>query len=141
MTSPTDIILYCTVRSLNVELVDRKKNRSLVFSGSRIFPTLGSILQWETRQASFPTRMVGSWVGIFLSPLNTNDVFYLSHPHTHNGYLYSCTPDRDFRCFYSCAIILSNTPVPAKRIDTKRIVASRRHAGRTSIRDVIVVLK
>ena len=25
----------------------------------------------------------------------------------------SRTPDRDFRCFYPCEIILSHTPVPA----------------------------
>ena len=33
-------------------------------------------------QASFPTGTVGPRVEIFLSPLNTNDGFYLSHPHT-----------------------------------------------------------
>ena len=42
-------------------------------------PTLGSTVHWETRQASFPTGTVGPRVGIFLSPLNTNDGFYLSH--------------------------------------------------------------
>ena len=51
----------------------------MVFSGSRKIPTLGSTVQWETRQASFPTGTVGPRVGIFLSPLNTNDGFYLSH--------------------------------------------------------------
>ena len=49
-----------------------------VFSGDRKIPTLGSTVQWETRQASFPTGTVGPRVGIFLSPLNTNDGFYLS---------------------------------------------------------------
>ena len=64
-------------------MVYEKKNRSLVFSGSRKIRTLGSTVQWETRQASFPTGTVGPRVGIFLSPLNTNDGFYLSHiPHT-----------------------------------------------------------
>ena len=33
----------------------------------------------ETRQASIPTGTVDPRVGIFLSPLNTNDGFYLSH--------------------------------------------------------------
>ena len=66
-------VLYRTV------MVYEKKNRSLVFSGSRKIPTLGSTVQWETRQASFPTGTVGPRVGIFLSPLNTNDGFYLSH--------------------------------------------------------------
>ena len=65
-------VLYRTV------VVYEKKNRSLVFSGSRKIPTLGSTVQWETRQASFPTGTVGPRVGIFLSPLNTNDGFYLS---------------------------------------------------------------
>ena len=65
-------VLYRTV------VVYEKKNRSLVFSGSRKIPTLGSTVQWETRQASFPTGTVGPQVGIFLSPLNTNDGFYLS---------------------------------------------------------------
>ena len=71
----------CTdsTRSLNVELVYEKKNKSLVFGGSRKIPTLGSTVQWETRQASFPTGTVGPWVGIFLSLPNTNDGFYLSH--------------------------------------------------------------
>ena len=67
-------VLYRTV------VVYEKKNRSLVFSGSRKISTLGSTVQWETRQASFPTGTVGPRVGIFLSPLNTNDGFYLSHP-------------------------------------------------------------
>ena len=67
-------VLYGTV------VVYEKKNRSLVFGGSRKIPTLGSTVQWETRQASFPTGTVGPGVGIFLSPLNTNDGFYLSHP-------------------------------------------------------------
>ena len=53
---------------------------SLVFSGSRKIPTLGSTVQWETRQASCPTGTVGPRIGIVLSPLNTNDAFYLSHP-------------------------------------------------------------
>ena len=66
-------VLYRTV------LVYENKNRSLVFSGSRKIPTLGSTVQWETWQASFPTRTVGARVGIFLSPLNTNERFYLSH--------------------------------------------------------------
>ena len=65
-------VLYRTV------VVYEKKNRSLVFSGSGKIPILGSTVQWETRQASFPTGMVGTRVGIFLSPLNTNDGFYLS---------------------------------------------------------------
>ena len=73
MTSPT--YKYCTVP---YGLVYEKKNRSLVFSGSRKIPTLGSTVQWETRLAEFPTGTVGPQVGIFLSPLNTNDGFYLS---------------------------------------------------------------
>ena len=60
-------------------MVYEKKNRSLVFSGSRKIPTLGSTVQWETRQASFSTGTMGPRVGIFLSPLITNDGFYLSH--------------------------------------------------------------
>ena len=70
-------VLYHTVA------VYEKKNRSLVFSGSRKIPTLGSTVQWETRQASSPTRTVGPRVGIILSPLNTNDGFYFSHIPTH----------------------------------------------------------
>ena len=90
----------------------RKKNRSLVFSGSRKIQTLGSTVKWETRQAQFPIGTVGPRVGIFLSPVNTNDVFYLSH-----------------------------IPIPARGEDKKRTAARRPHAGRTSIRDVIVMLK
>ena len=99
-------VLYRTV------MVYEKKNRSLVFSGSRIIPTLGSTVQWETGQVSFPTGTMGPRVGIFLSPLNTNDGFYLS-----------------------------NIPVPASEKDEKCTAARRSHAGRTSIRDVIVMLK
>ena len=38
----------------------------------------GPPFQWETRQASFTTGMVDPRVRIFLSPLNTTDVFCLS---------------------------------------------------------------
>ena len=84
VTSPTLYkaeaeVLYRTV------VVYEKMNRSLVFSGSRKIPTLGSTVQWETWQASFPTGTVGPRVGIFLSPLNTNDGFYLSHMGENNG--------------------------------------------------------
>ena len=72
-------------------MVYEKKNRSLVFSGSRKIPTLGSTVQWETRQASFPNGTVGPRVGIFLSPPNTNDGFYLSHPHTNNEFFFLLT--------------------------------------------------
>ena len=39
---------------------------------------LGPPFSGKTRQASFPTGRVGPRVWIFLSPLNTNDGFYLS---------------------------------------------------------------
>ena len=73
--------------------------------------TLGSTVKWETGQVSFPTEMVGPRVGIFLSPLNTNDEFYLSH-----------------------------IPVPTRGKGKKLTAASRPHAGPKSIRDVIVML-
>ena len=38
------------------------------------------------------------------------DGFFLSHPHTHDGYLYSRTPDRDFHCYYPCEIFLFHKP-------------------------------
>ena len=60
-------------------MVYKKKYRLLLFSGSIKTPTLGSTVKRETRQASFPTGTVGPLVWIFLSPLNTNDGFYLSH--------------------------------------------------------------
>ena len=66
-------VLYPTV------VVYEKKNQSLVFIGSRIIPTLGSSIQWETWQASLPTETVSPRVGIFLEPMNTNDGFYLSY--------------------------------------------------------------
>ena len=99
-------VLYHTV------MVYEKKNRSLVFSDSRKIPTLGSTVQWETWQALFPTGMVGPRVGIFLSPLNTNDGFYLSH-----------------------------LPVPAHGKDKKRTAPCRPHPGQTLIHGVIVMLK
>ena len=61
-------ILYRT--SLNVELLYDKNNRSLLFSGSRKIPTLGPPVHWER---GLPTETMGPGVGIFLSPLNTND--------------------------------------------------------------------
>ena len=72
VTNRYNTVLYPMV------VVYEKKNRSLVFSGSRKIPTLGPPVWWETWQASFPTGTVGPLVGIFLSPLNTNDGFYLS---------------------------------------------------------------
>ena len=58
-----------------------------------------------------------------------------------NRILYFRTPDQDFPCFYPCEIILSHTPVPALGKDKKWIAACHPHAGRTSICDVIVMLK
>ena len=98
--------------SLNVKWIYEKNNRSLLFSGSRKIQTLGSTIQWETRQASFPTGMVSPWVGIFLSPLNTNDGFYIS-----------------------------NIPVLARGKDRKRLSELRPHASYMWICDVIVMLK
>ena len=89
-------------------VVYEKKNRSLVFSGDRKIPTLGSTVQWETRQASFPTGMVGPRVGIFLSPLNTNDGFYFSHilMHTRSSDLYvSSLSEKSVPHPYPCEII------------------------------------
>ena len=77
----SDITNRYTVPYRRLELVYEKKNRSLVLSGSRKIPNLGSTVQWETRQASFPNGTVGPWVGIFLSPLDTNDgwILFISH--------------------------------------------------------------
>ena len=57
------------------------------------------------------------------------------------GTIPSRTPDRDFHWFYSCEIIPSHIPVPAIRTIKKRRAARWSHAGQTSIRDVIVMLK
>ena len=75
MTSPINITQYCIVRSWYM----RKRIDHWCSVVPEKIPTLGSTVQWETRQASFPTGTVGPRVGIFLSPLNTNDGFYLSH--------------------------------------------------------------
>ena len=64
-------------------MVYEKKNRPLVFSGSRKIPTLGSTVQWETRQAWFPTGTVGPRVDSIY-----NDGFYLSYMGTYNELLY-----------------------------------------------------
>ena len=37
----------------------------------------GPPLHWEIQQALFPTEPLDPWVGIFLSPLNISDGFYL----------------------------------------------------------------
>ena len=78
-----------------------------MFSGSRKIPTPGSTFQWETGQASFTTGTVGPRIWIFLSPLNTNDRFYLSR-----------TPDRDLHCFYTCEIILSQIQTHTRSSDS-----------------------
>ena len=51
--------------------------------------------------------------------------------------IHSCTPDRDFRCFYPCEIFLSHTPIPVLAKDKKQTATRWPHA----IRDVIVILK
>ena len=102
---------YYTVLCRTV-VVYEKKNRSLVFSGSRKIPTLGSTVQWETRQASFPTGMVGPRVGIFLSPLNTNDGFYFSHIPTHTRSSDPCVSSLSKKSVphrYPCEISVTNT--------------------------------
>ena len=117
-------VLYRTV------VVYEKIIRSLVFSGSRKIPTLGSTIQWETRQASFPTGTVGPGVGTFLSSLNTNDGFYLSHISLTNPSCFypferilSHIPHSNPCCFYPFERILSHIPLtnpscfyPFKRI-------------------------
>ena len=72
---------YYTVQYRTV-VVYEKKNRSLVFSGSRKNPNPRVHRSVVTRQASFPTPTgtVGPRVGIIVSPLNINDGFYLSYP-------------------------------------------------------------
>ena len=125
-------------------MVYEKKNRSLVFSGSRKIPTLGSIVQWETREASFPTGTVGPRVGIFLSPLNT--LGSTIQWETRKASFPSGTVGPRVGIFLSPlntndGFYLSHTPVPALGNDKKGIAARRPHAGRTSIRDVIVMLK
>ena len=59
-------------------------------------------VQWfqknpDPRQASFPTGTVGPRVGIFLSPLNTNDGFNLSHMGKNN---------RNPECVRNCVLCL-----------------------------------
>ena len=51
-------VLYRTV------VVYEEKNRSLVFSGSRKIPTLGSTVQWETRQE--PNSTVEKYVVVIV---------------------------------------------------------------------------
>ena len=53
----------------------------------------------------------------------------------------SRTPHWDFHWFYSCEIIPSHIPVPAIGKIKKWRLARWSHAGQTSIRDVIVMLK
>ena len=92
VTSPTNIIQYIAQSEIGIW----KKKSIIVVQTLQEIPTLGSNVQWETWQASFPTETVGPRVGIFLSPLN-NDGFYLSH-----------------------------IPVPARGKDKKRTAARRR---------------
>ena len=99
-------VLYRTV------VVYEKKKRSLVFSDSRKIQTLVSTVQWETRQASFPTETVGPQVGIFLSPMNTNDGFYFSHipAHTRSSDPYvSSLSEKSVPHRYPCEISVTNT--------------------------------
>ena len=93
-------------------MICKKTNKSLLFSGSVKISTLGSKFKWEAWQASFPTGAVAPWVGIFLSTVDTNDGFYLSH-----------------------------MTVSAHWKDKKWTATCRPHTGQASIRDVIVILK
>ena len=88
--------LFNALNMLSVKLVYEKSNRSLLFSCSRKIPTLGSTVH----------------LGIFMSPLNTNEGFYISH-----------------------------IPISAHGKDKKRTAARKPHARRTSFRDVNVMLK
>ena len=119
VTNKYSTVLYRTV------VVYEKKNRSLVFSGSRKIPTLGSTVHWETRQASFPTGTVGPRVGIFLSPLNTNDGFYLSYMTTwllsYMGRVkYSFIPKKNNQ--RTNILHISNSKAPRK--DTRNLLTS-----------------
>ena len=57
----------------------RKRINHLYSVSSWKFQPSGPSVQWETRQVLFPSGMVDSRVGIFLSQLNTIDGFYLSY--------------------------------------------------------------
>ena len=50
-----------------------------MFSGYSKIPTLGSDVQWETLQASFPSGTVGPRNELLGPPLNTKDGFCLFH--------------------------------------------------------------
>ena len=75
VTSPTNVVPYIT----NVELVCEKNDRPLFFSVYREITTLGSTVRWETWHALFSTGILDLRVGVFLSQLNTNNGFSLSH--------------------------------------------------------------
>ena len=72
---------------------------------------------------------------------NINLIVHFPCPTVEVNMAYSRTPDRDFRCIYPCEITLSHIPAPALGKDKKTTAARRLHAGRTSIPDVIVMLK
>ena len=56
-------------------------------------------------------------------------------------YIFSCTTDWDFCCFYPCEIILPHIPIPGHGKDRNQTATRWRHAGCTSICDVIEMLK
>ena len=115
MTSPTNITQYCTVRSWYI----RKRIDHWCSVVSRKILTLGSTVQWETRQASFPTGTVGPRVRIFLSPLNTNDGFYLSHtPRTQPLYWFPSLIKLYFRYAYKL-LKGENQSIPTRGKDKK----------------------
>ena len=58
-----------------------------------------------------------------------------------HGCTVSHTPDQDSGCFYPWEIILSHIPVPACGKYNKRTATHWLYAGRTSIPDVIVMIK
>ena len=63
---------------------------------------LGPLLKWETRQASFPIGTFDHPIGIFLSPLNISDGFYLAHMGTHVGLILPLTrKHKDFSIPYA----------------------------------------
>ena len=59
-------------------MVCEKRNRSLMFSVDKKIPTLGV----HRASGTLGKPHFQPWFGIFLSPLNTNDGFYLLYPAT-----------------------------------------------------------
>ena len=96
---------------------------------------------WETQQASFPTGRVGPRDGIYLSPLNTNDGFYLSHIPVYVPACGKKTDSRTLAARRSVTSLLYLTYVTMSHLSVSGFSGSLVHVFKSKIRHSVVSKK